>query len=65
MAVPATSALVNMEVAPETEMTMKITGFQWRWKYEYIEDGVSFISSLDPASNAARQLAIGHQPGRN
>jgi cytochrome c oxidase subunit 2 len=62
MAVPATKALVNMEVAPATEMTIKITGFQWRWKYEYVEDGVSFISSLDPASNAARQLESGTDP---
>jgi cytochrome c oxidase subunit 2 len=62
MAVPATSALVNMEVAPETEMTVKITGFQWRWKYEYVEDGISFISSLDPDSNAARRLASGQDP---
>ena len=62
MAVPATKALVNMEVAPETEMTVKITGFQWRWKYEYIEDGISFISSLDPESNAARRLESGADP---
>ena len=59
MAFPATSALVNMEVAPETEMTVKITGFQWRWKYEYIEDDIAFISSLDAASNAARRLESG------
>ena len=62
MAVPATRALVNMEVAPETEMTVKITGFQWRWKYEYVEDGIDFISSLDPDSNAARRLASGTPP---
>ena len=62
MAVPATKALVNMEVAPETEMTVKITGFQWRWKYEYIEDEISFISSLDPESNAARRLESGADP---
>jgi len=62
MAVPATSALINMEIAPETEMTVKITGFQWRWKYEYVEDDISFISSLDPASNAARRLASGEDP---
>jgi cytochrome c oxidase subunit 2 len=62
MAVPATSALINMEVAPETEMTVKITGFQWRWKYEYVEDEISFISSLDPQSNAARRLASGENP---
>lgn len=62
MAVPATSALVNMEVAPETEMTVKITGFQWRWKYEYIEDDLSIISSLAPESNAARRLESGTNP---
>jgi cytochrome c oxidase subunit 2 len=62
MAVPATRALINMEVAPETEMTVKITGFQWRWKYEYVEDEVQFISSLHPDSNAARRLQSGTDP---
>jgi cytochrome c oxidase subunit 2 len=62
MAVPATTALVNMEVAPETEMTIKITGFQWRWKYEYVEDGVQFISSLKSDSNAARHRSSGTDP---
>ncbi len=62
IAVPATKALINMEVAPETEMTIKITGFQWRWKYEYVEDDFWFISSLDAESNAARRLASGTDP---
>jgi cytochrome c oxidase subunit 2 len=62
MAVPATKALVNMEIAPETEMTVKITGFQWRWKYEYVEDDIAFISSLDGSSNAARRLHSGTNP---
>lgn len=62
MAIPATSALVHMEVAPETEMTVKITGFQWRWKYDYLEDEISFISSLASDSNAARMLRSGVEP---
>jgi cytochrome c oxidase subunit 2 len=62
MAVPATTALIHMEVAPETEMTIKITGFQWRWKYEYVEDDIQFISSLHADSNAARRLASGTNP---
>jgi cytochrome c oxidase subunit 2 len=62
MAVPATRALINMEVAPETEMTVKITGFQWRWRYEYMEDDIDFISSLHPDSNAARRLQSGTSP---
>jgi cytochrome c oxidase subunit 2 len=52
-----------MEVSPETEMTIKITGFQWRWKYEYLEDNIQFISSLSAESNAARQLNSGIVPG--
>ena len=56
MAVPATTALIKMEDSSGTEMTVKITGFQWRWKYEYLDEEVSFISSLDQDSNLARQL---------
>jgi cytochrome c oxidase subunit 2 len=64
MAIPATRALIHMEVSPETEMTVKITGFQWRWKYDYLEDEVSFISSLSADSNAARLLHSGADPAQ-
>ncbi len=62
MAVPATTALVRMEDSSGAEMTVKITGFQWRWKYEYLDQDISFISSLAPTSNAARQLNSGVAP---
>lgn len=62
MAIPATSALIHMEVYPETEITVKVTGFQWRWKYEYLEDDIAFISSLNSESNAARMLNSGTDP---
>jgi len=62
MAIPATKALVKMEDFSGAEMTVKITGFQWRWKYEYLDQDISFISSLDPNSNAARQLNSGIAP---
>ncbi len=62
LAVPATTALVRMEDASDAEMTVKITGFQWRWKYEYLDHDISFISALDTASNAARQLGSGIDP---
>jgi len=62
MAIPATKALVKMEDFSGAEMTVKITGFQWRWKYEYLDQDISFISSLDPDSNAARQLNSGIAP---
>ena len=62
MAVPATTALVKMEDSSGAEMTVKITAFQWRWKYEYLDHDVSFISSLDQTSNEARQLNSGIAP---
>jgi cytochrome c oxidase subunit 2 len=62
MAIPATTALVKMEDPSGSDMTIKITGFQWKWKYEYLEDDISFISSLKADSNAARQLSSGIDP---
>ena len=62
MALPATTALVRMEDSSGATMTVKITGFQWRWKYEYLDTDISFISSLDAASNAARRLNSGIDP---
>ncbi len=62
MCIPATKALIHMEVYPETEITVKITGFQWRWKYDYLEDDISIISSLASSSNAARMLKSGTDP---
>lgn len=55
MAIPATRVLIEMEQTEDAEMTVKITGYQWKWHYEYIEEGIAFLSSLDAASNAARQ----------
>lgn len=62
MAVPATRVLVDMENTGGAEMNIKITGYQWLWKYEYIEDDVSFFSALDRDSNRARQLGSGINP---
>lgn len=63
IAIPATRALIVMEVSPDTEMTIKITGFQWRWKYDYLEEDIQFISSLSAESNVARQRNSGIDPG--
>jgi cytochrome c oxidase subunit 2 len=52
-AVPATKALINMEDTSESDITIKVTGYQWKWKYEYLEDGITFYSNLAPSSRAA------------
>jgi len=62
IAFPSTHALIKME-APTDEngdklvmdMTIKVTGYQWKWKYDYLDEGISFLSTLKADSNAARQ----------
>jgi cytochrome c oxidase subunit 2 len=63
MAVPAARTLIKIEDASNTELTIKVTAYQWKWQYEYINDGVSFFSTLSADSNAARQLDSGIAPG--
>lgn len=46
MAIPATKVLLNMGNDDKEAITIKITGYQWKWHYEYLEDGVSFFSNL-------------------
>lgn len=49
MAVPATSTLIDIYDFEDAEMDILVTGYQWKWKYEYLnEDGenVSFFSNL-------------------
>lgn len=62
MAVPATSALIKMESPQGAEMTVKVTGFQWKWKYDYLDEDIGFVSSLTSDSNAARQVGSGIDP---
>ena len=62
MAVPAAESLTRMEDTRASELTIKITGYQWRWHYDYIDAGVSFFSTLDRESNAARRRGSGIDP---
>jgi cytochrome c oxidase subunit 2 len=62
LAVPAAQTLVEIEDNRNTEMTIKITGYQWKWQYEYIGEDVSFFSSLAETSNAARMLGSNIDP---
>ena len=62
MAIPATKALVFMEQTGDAEMTIKVTGIQWKWKYDYLDEGISFVSTLSQDSNDARQVGSGIDP---
>ena len=46
MAIPATATLIKMEDTKNADLVIKVTGYQWKWKYEYMEQDVSFFSTL-------------------
>jgi len=51
MALPATKVLVAQKDTTNADLTIKATGMQWKWGYDYIKgegEGIGFVSSLDP-----------------
>ncbi len=46
MAFPATKTLIAMESTQYPYLTVKVTGYQWRWEYEYLGEDIRFVSAL-------------------
>jgi cytochrome c oxidase subunit 2 len=46
LAIPATRTLIAMDDTSDADVTVKVTGYQWKWKYDYLEDDISFFSTL-------------------
>jgi cytochrome c oxidase subunit 2 len=49
MALPATKAVVAMKDTTNADLTVKVTGYQWKWGYEYVKgpgEGINFLSTL-------------------
>ncbi len=46
MAYPATKSVLAMKDTSNPDMTIKVTGYQWKWEYDYLKDGVKFFSTL-------------------
>ena len=59
IAIPATSTLLKLEDSSDPDVTIKVKAYQWKWQYEYLDEGVSFFSSLDAKSREARELDSG------
>jgi cytochrome c oxidase subunit II len=62
MAVPTAKTLIEIEDMGNVELNIKVTGYQWKWEYEYLGHNVSFFSTLKRDSNLARQLDSGIDP---
>ena len=64
----ATNGLKTFADTTNSQMTVKVTGYQWKWRYDYIEymgksiDKVGFMSKLDRESDETRQLRSGMDP---
>ncbi|WP_370681414.1 cytochrome c oxidase subunit II [Comamonas sp. GB3 AK4-5] len=55
MALPATKVLVAQKDTTNADLTVKVTGYQWKWGYDYLKgegEGLSFISTLDSSHRA-------------
>ena len=55
MALPATKVLVAMKDTTNADLTVKATGMQWKWGYDYVSgegEGISFLSALDASHRA-------------
>jgi cytochrome c oxidase subunit 2 len=46
MAYPATKAILHYKDTAGPELTIKVTGYQWKWGYDYLQDGFGFFSNL-------------------
>ncbi len=46
LAIPATRVLIRMDDTRKSDLTVKVVGYQWRWQYEYLDQGISYFSTL-------------------
>lgn len=46
MAFPATKTILAMKDTSVPDMTIKVTGYQWKWGYDYLDEGFGFMSNL-------------------
>jgi len=62
MAVPAAETLIRIEDNRDPDLTIVVTGYQWRWQYSYQGENVSYYSSIALPSNIARRIHSGIDP---
>ena len=56
VAIPATIVLFRMDDTRNSEIVIKVTGYQWKWRYEYLNQGISFFSNLSTPMNQRLNL---------
>lgn len=46
LAIPATKVLIRLDDSSEADITIKVVGYQWKWQYQYLDQGISYYSNL-------------------
>jgi len=60
LAIPATKVLIRQEDNTDSDVTIKVVGYQWKWQYQYMDQGISFFSNLStPYSQIQNQQPKG------
>lgn len=62
MAVPSAELMIRLEDTRDPDLTVVVTGYQWKWHYSYQGEDVSFYSNLARSSQAARRRDAGIDP---
>ncbi len=66
MAIPATKTLVSMENNDDSDITIQVTGSQWKWHYKYFDQDIEFYSVLStPRGQYENQNGAGETKGEN
>lgn len=62
IAIPATGTLIDLEDAKtDAEVTVQVTGLQWKWKYTYVDEDISFVSNLAQSSRDVMKDPTGNE----
>jgi cytochrome c oxidase subunit 2 len=62
LAIPTAETMVRLEDSREPDLSIVVTGYQWKWHYKYQDSGVEFYSSLARSSVEARRKQSGVDP---
>ncbi len=66
LAKPAVSLLLEMEDTSKADMSVQITGLQWKWKYKYLDSGIEYYSALStPRDQIDNYKTLGADKGQN
>lgn len=65
LAFPATKVMIDLEKTDEADLTVKITGYQWKWQYEYLDNDVNFFSNLSEKNRKEMEDPIARANAEN